>query len=139
MYGGATCDQRLIVKSGSANALIDFNHYFHAGGSARIEWEGIEYSLSNPPTGQERNGSEGDPLLADISQGKVWLVEGSPCLGEGLNLGSIYREALMPQYLPYDHRQPIFRGTSWSIGAYEGSSQSTASLDAPQQLRITLE
>lgn len=118
----------MIYRGTCTNATFDNNRYYYTGGAARYYWDGTFYSLAGLQglsPAQETNGSEGNPQFTNVGSDIYTLLSSSPCINEGVNLGSSYDDALDPDNTDFTASPPVVatvlqgdHGTGWEMGAY---------------------
>ena len=116
----------LVYVANSSNTVMDNNRYYYTGGAARLSWNGSYMSLAEVQvTGQETNGTEGDPGLTNIGIDDLTLASGSACIDNGEDLGATYDDALCPATTDFSTFSPTVNlldqdlfGAGWEIGAY---------------------
>lgn len=99
-----------------------YNNCFSPEASTFIRWNATSYSTisawETAASGAAVSNISGDPTFQDQANHKFWLQAGSPCLGNGANLGSPYNRALRPSSAWPSNVRTVDQGTLWDMGAY---------------------
>ena len=123
-YTGAYASVDATSETGTA---YDNNVYYSSSSGTPFSWGGTGYSFANWKTNsaQDAHSLNSNPNLANAaslaSGGNYVLVNGSPAVDAGVNLGSSYQNALSPASSWPGNVSLLNQdaaGSGWEIGAY---------------------
>jgi hypothetical protein len=111
----------------TTSADVDYNRY-NPDGASQFVWNGSgsdDFADWQSDSGQDSNGSVGDPLFTAAGTGDFTLASGSPAIDSGIGIGAAYDDGLnstssWPSSVSLLD-QDLY-GEGWEMGAYVYSS-----------------
>ena len=121
--------RQIYVNSGQTGSTVMENNVFHwPGHDSKVYW-GSSGDVS--PSSVGSGNTEDNPYFADADNNNYRLLDSSPCVGTGQNLGVDYNDLLHPSTnweIAPPYVVTMQQGAEWNKGAYGSASDEQASL-----------